>query len=91
MLHVVGVSLSASTTPFFPQPPPPPLQRRHGNRHSLLLSAGLESSARPRTGFLFLFFFFFFFATERSDVELIAVGGARSLTDEPGQKLSLSG
>lgn len=36
----------------------------------------------PRTGF---------FATERSDVELIMVGGVRWLTDEPGQKLSLSG
>lgn len=49
MLHVVGVS--TSTTPFFPQPPPPSLQRRHGNRHSLLLSAGLESSARPPNWF----------------------------------------
>lgn len=82
MLHVVGVS--ASTTPFFPQPPPPPC--------SVVMVTGTacsfqRASSRLRGPELF----FFFFATERSDVELIMVGGVRSLTDEPGQKLSLSG
>lgn len=80
MLHVVGVS--TSTTPFFPQPPPPPC--------SVVMVTGTACSFQrassrlrgPRTGF---------FATERSDVELIMVGGVRWLTDEPGQKLSLSG
>ncbi len=57
----------------FPPTSPPPLQRRHGNPHSLLLSAEWEWSrlgGPNQTGF----------ATEWSNVELIIVGGVHLLT-----------